>query len=79
MSLSEYSGYLKLYDRKFQGSQETLQAHFWNRVACVLCFTAMTKPFRKPRIRKFGDVSQLTRQKSPNPAQGQGLQGYEID
>ena len=40
-------------------------------VTCVLPFTAMKhKPFPKPRIRKFGDVSRLTQQKQPSP---QGL------
>ena len=53
----------------------TCETHFWSWGTLVLSFTAMKhKPFRKPRIRKFGDVSRLTRQqpqgKEPSP---QGL------
>ena len=45
-------------------SDPTHRSHFWSRVTRVLFFSAMKhKPFRKPRIRKFGDVSRLTRLK----------------
>lgn len=41
----------------------------------VLLFPVMKhKPFRKPRIRKFGDVSRLTR-RNPENGDGQGTQG----
>ena len=46
-----------------QTRYESRESHFWSPVTCVLSFTAMTKAFRKPRIRKFGDVSRLTRLK----------------
>ncbi len=52
-------------------THDTHRSHFWSWLTRVLSFTAMKhKPFRKPRIRKFGDVSRLTQQKQPSP---QGL------
>ena len=53
-------------------------------VARVLSFSAMKhKPFRKPRIRKFGDVSRLTRQQPQGETKcqgvGQTLQGNQYE
>ena len=51
-------------------------------VTRVLSFTAMTKRFRKPRIKKFGDVSRWTRQQPQGfDPKGEDIQlqgnGYE--
>jgi hypothetical protein len=51
----------------------------WNLVTRVLSFPPMKhKPFRKPRIRKFGDVSRMTRSTFPGESQGQETQGRII-
>ena len=55
-----------------------------DRVTGLLSFTIMTsRPFRKPVIRKFGDMSRLTQQEPTGTTKcfdpGQGLQGSPYD